>query len=327
MKKTITIVTPVFNNTSVLPDLFNAIENVRLKLLDRDINLEAVLVDDGSSDNSFEILAEHQKTHGYICAIKLTRNFGAIGAVKSILQHVRGDAFVFMASDLQDPPDLIPSMADHWLDGKKYVIARRRQREDTRTSNFFAEIFYYLLRSFVVKDYPKAGFDLTLMDRQFIPYLKNTGKHVNYPLFHYWLGFEPTFVDYDRKRMPGKKSSWTFIKKVNLAINSLLSFSRRPTRILFISGLMISLLSFSYAAFIIVNALLGRIEVPGFATTITLLATMQGITILFLGILSEYIWRIFDEVNGHPPAVIDDIRNYHAEGKSNYSKPSDEAIR
>ncbi len=305
MRHKLSIVIPVFNNEKTLPHLLDALDNVRQDLSAHDTALQVIFVDDGSRDGSYSLLAQRHFKKGDISVYKLTRNFGAIGALKSILDRVTGDAFLFLAADLQDPPDLISQMVELWIKGSKYVIARRKQRVDSTAANVNAGLFYWFLRKYVVKNYPRHGFDLALMDRQFLPYLANTGKHVNFPLYPFWLGFEPTYIDYERQIFIRKKSSWTFAKKLNLAVNSLLSFSRAPTRLLFIGGTAISLLSFLYAVFIVVSALLGRVEVPGFATIIALTSILQGVTIFFLGIISEYVWRIFDEVNGHPSAVVD----------------------
>jgi polyisoprenyl-phosphate glycosyltransferase len=304
-KTTFTVVIPVFNNAKSLPNLLEAMDTLRAELAARSLKLQVLLVDDGSSDNSFAILARRHLERGDIEVVKLTRNFGAIGALKIVLEYVKGDAFLFLAADLQDPPDLIPALVDHWLTGSRYVVAVRRQREDTVFANVFARIFYWLLSKSVVSNYPKNGFDLALMDRQFIPYIRQTGKHVNFPLFPFWLGYEPVYVEYDRQAVPGKKSSWTFFKKLNLAVDSLLSFSRTPTRFLSLAGIGLSVLSFGYAAFIIGAALFGKVEVPGFATIIVLMSVLNGVSMLFMGVICEYLWRIFDEVNGHPAAVVD----------------------
>ena len=303
--QTLSVIVPVFNSEKTLVLLFTALEQLRNSLAERNVNLQLIFVDDGSGDGSYGILRQRYDTAKDITILKLTRNFGAISALKSTLEYVQGDAFLFIAADMQDPPNLIPQMVDRWLEGKKYVVARRRERNDTKSANFFAQIFYRFLRMSGVKNYPDHGFDLALMDKQFLPYLKQTGKHINIPLFPFWLGFEPSYIDYHRLTVEGKKSSWSFAKKFNLAVDSLLSFSRRPTRILFIMGSVISLVSFLYAIYMILSALLGQIKVPGFATIIVLMSMLHGVTILFLGIICEYIWRIFDEINGHPAAVVD----------------------
>ena len=305
--KTLSVIVPVFNSERFLGALLTALDILRDDLRTKNVRLQLIFVDDGSKDSSFAILMHRFDNKGDILAIKLTRNFGAISAVKSTFNFITGDAFLFIAADMQDPPTLIPQMVDTWLEGNKYVIARRRRREDTRSANFFARLYYHLLRSSGVSNYPDHGFDLALMDQQFLPYLKQTGKHINIPLFPFWLGFTPVYIDYDRLHIANKKSSWTFRKKFNLAVDSLLAFSRKPTRFLFILGLVTSVVSLFYAGFIIVSALLGQIVVPGFATIIALLSMLHGLTFMFLGIMCEYLWRIFDEVNGHPGAVIDNV--------------------
>ena len=305
--KLLTVIIPVFNSQLTLKKALDKLDEIRVQIDKLNGRLQVICVDDGSQDSSYAILKHHYDLNKNITLIKLTRNFGAIPALKTTFDYVDGDAFIFLAADLQDSPDLIPQMFEYWQNGEKYVIARRKERNDTKSANFFAWFYYKLLRIGALKDYPRHGFDLAMMDRSFLPYLKETGKHINIPLFPFWLGFKPFYIDYERATIEGKKSTWSFSKKFNLAIDSLLSFSRRPTRVLVIGGFLISICSFLYAVFIIISALLGEIEVPGFATIIVLMSFFNGIVTLFLGIVCEYLWRIFDEINGHPAAVIDEV--------------------
>lgn len=306
MKK-ISICIPVYYNEHTLSKLFSRLYDVELQLNKLDIQVEYIVVDDGSGDNSLSILKEIKKTHQNLKIIKFTRNFGAINATRTAIEFVNGDCFLFIAADLQDPPELILPMVRRWLEGEKYVICERTHRKDPITTIIFANIYYYLLRTFVINTYPKKGFDLALMDKVFLNYLKNTGKHVSFPLLPFWLGYEPSIIRYVRESREDGKSMWTFGKRWNLMISSIFSFSFTPVRIISLIGLFVSILSFGYGTLIISSALIGKIEVPGFATIVSLLSFLLGLIILMLGVISEIIWRIFDEVNKHPHAVIDEI--------------------
>lgn len=303
---TLSIVIPVYFNEGSLPDLFNKLTFVENELLKKSFLLELIFVDDGSGDRSLDLIKEYKLVRPNTKVIKLSRNFGAISAVKIGLERVVGDCFLFLAADLQDPPELILEMVDKWRSGKKYVICERIGRDDPLSSVIFSKVYYTLLRNFVVSSYPENGFDLALMDKIFLPYLKNSGKHVNFPLFPYWLGFSPERIKYKRQAREHGKSKWTFGKKWKLLLDSIFAFSFAPVRVISAIGLFVSVSSFVYGSMVVVNALIGNIEVPGFATIVALISFLLGLIIVMLGVISEYVWRIFDEVNRHPYAVVEE---------------------
>lgn len=304
--KTLSIVVPVYFNEGSLPDLFSKLLYIEQLLNQQDVLLELIFVDDGSQDNSLSLLRQFVITRPGTKVIKLSRNFGAISAVKTGLNYITGDCFLFLAADLQDPPELIPEMVNRWKNGSKYIICERTDRQDPLGSKIFSAVYYKLLRKFVIASYPKNGFDLALMDGQLLPYLKDSGKHINFPLFPYWLGFTPEKIPYVRVAREHGKSRWTFGKKWKLLIDSIFSFSFAPVRLISAIGLIVSLGSFAYGTVVVLSALFGKVEVPGFATLATLVSFLLGLIIVMLGVMSEYIWRIFDEVNRHPHAVIEE---------------------
>ena len=303
----ISVVIPVYFNEQSLPHLFEALIDIERSLLEKNINMELIFVDDGSGDGSLRELLKIKGLRKNTRVIKLTKNFGAAHAYKTGLHLVTGDCFVGLAADLQDPPELILTMVDKWLQGKKYIICKRTSRDDPAISKLFAFIFYKLVRFFVVENYPARGYDLSLMDRALLPYLQNSSKNINPPLFTYWLGFEPEVILYERKKRPFGKSRWTFGKKVTLFLDSLLGFSVAPIRLISLIGFVVSLASFVYGTWIVINAFRGKTIVLGFATIVTILSFLLGLIIVMLGVIGEYIWRIFDEVNKRPESVIDEI--------------------
>ena len=216
-------------------------------------------------------------------------------------------AFWYLATDFQDPPTLVLQMVDKWLNGAKYVVCARADREDPVSSELFAAIYYKLLRLFVTRDYPVGGYDLALWDHAFLPYLQNSSKNINTPLFAYWLGFKPEVLQYQRRKRIHGRSRWSFSKRVTFFIDSILGFSILPIRLISLIGIIVSLLSFAYGTLIVVNTLLGRMDVRGFATIVALISFLLGLIIVMLGVIGEYIWRIFDEVNKRPESVIDEI--------------------
>lgn len=303
--KTISIVVPVYYNEGSLPHLYMALKKLEENLLQRGVALELIFVDDGSGDDSFLELMKIKRARPATKVIKLTRNFGNIRAEKTGYRYVTGDCFCALSADLQDPPELVEEMVDYWLDGEKFVICVREQREDPPLTTFFANLFYKLVRHLVIRNYPRGGFDLALMDKAMLPYMLNSGKNINTAMFAYSLGFEPKKIRYKRQKRQYGKSRWTFAKKFNYFIDSILGFSVIPLHLISWIGITLAIVSFLYGAYVILDVLIKGIEVPGFASLFTLTAFLFGLTLTMLGIIGQYIWRIFDEVNGAPESVIE----------------------
>ena len=305
--KFLSIICPVYFNEDSLPALFEKLVQIEKALFQKKIKTQFVFVDDGSKDGSLELLKNFKKNKENCTVVKLTRNFGVVSAVKTAYEYVEGDSMVLLSADLQDNPDLILKMADKWLAGAKYVICVRSEREDPLSSKIFSFIYYKLLRFFVIKDYPDAGFDLALMDKTFLPHLKNSGKHINISLFPYWLGYKPEILYYKRIARAHGKSRHTFKKKLKYFIDSIFGLSIGPARFVSSIGVLASLAGFCYGIIIIVLTLIGNVHVPGFAAIATLISFFSGLILIMLGIISEYAWRIFDEINKNPTAVIDEV--------------------
>ena len=307
LMKTLSVVVPVYFNEESLPTLLDELEVVEQELARKALGLELIFVDDGSGDQSFQELLRIKEKRPATRVIKLTRNFGGVHAVKVGFQFVTGDCFMMLAADGQDPPAMILEMADCWLNGAKYTVCARRAREDPRAKKIYAFFYYRLLRLFVAKDYPVTGYDLALMDRAMLPHLQSSAKNINTPLFAFWLGFKPTVLTYDRRQRLHGKGKWTFGKSFKFMLDSLLGFSIVPIRAISLIGVVVAILSFLYGAVVIVSALRGGTLVRGWASTAALVSFLLGLVIIMLGIIGEYIWRIFDEVSRRPEAVIEEV--------------------
>jgi glycosyltransferase involved in cell wall biosynthesis len=305
--KTISVVIPVYFNAESLPLLMDELLKVEAQLTTRGCALELIFVDDGSGDNSLAVLLDLREKRPGTKVVKLARNFGAVHASKSGLRYLTGDCFMWLAADLQDPPHLIVEMVEHWLKGAKYVVATRAARHDPASSKFYSAVYYWLVRLFVLKDYPRGGFDLILVDKKLIPYIRDSSKNINTELLSYWLGIPPVMIPYERQERVHGKSRWTFAKKLTYFIDSILGFSVLPIRIISLIGVIVSIASFIYGGYIFIDALLGVRDVPGFPTLVALTSFLLGLIIVMLGIIGEYIWRIFDEVTRRPEVVIDEV--------------------
>jgi dolichol-phosphate mannosyltransferase len=304
MKK-ISIIVPVYYNESSLSLMFKSLLDLERRLKEKDMEVELIFVDDGSGDASFSELLRIKIRRPATKIIKHSRNFGSMRAIKTGSRFVTGDCFTFLAADLQDPPELIAQMVDYWLNGSKYVTCIRRYRDDPVLSRMFSYLYYKLLRLFVVKDFPEGGYDLALMDRVVLPYLLQSGKNINISLFVHSLGFTPEVIYYDRQKRQHGKSRWTFTKKFNYFIDSMVGISIIPLRLISWMGASLALPSFIYGLVVVFSVLMKGSVVPGFATLATLISFLFGLLLIMLGIIGEYIWRIFDQVNGMPESVIE----------------------
>lgn len=306
--KTISVVVPVYCNAESLPGLFERLLAVEAELVAHHAtNLQLIFVDDGSKDASREVLATLKAKRPDATIVHLSRNFGAVHAARTGFRFVDGDAFVTIAADQQDPPELLQEMAARWLSGSRFVIAVRASREDPLLSRAYSWLYYRLLRRLVLPGYPENGFDIALMDKSMLEPMRNCSKNAFTPLLAYWLGHRPDVISYHRpKRMHGK-SGWTFTKKLKAFLDVMLGFSVTPIRLISGIGVVVAMASFGYGVAVVVNAIVGNIPVSGFAALASLISFLLGMIILMLGIIGEYLWRVFDEVNRRPETVVEDV--------------------
>ncbi|MBX7100005.1 MAG: glycosyltransferase family 2 protein [Myxococcaceae bacterium] len=304
-RKKMSVVVPVYFNEASLPHLFTKLQWLEAELATLSLDLELIFVDDGSLDGSWKALLDIRGARPATKLIKLSRNFGAVAASNTGFQFVTGDCFMVLSADLQDPVEQLLLMVRHWLDGRKFVISVRKERVDPLMTRLFAATFYVIVRNLVLESYPKGGFDLMLMDRALLPHLAGSSAHTNPNMLAYWLGFEPTVLEYKREERRFGKSRWTFRKKLKFFLDTVTGFSTAPIRLVSWLGVAVAMLSFVYGVWIAINAALGRIEAQGFATLAVLVSFFSGLILMSLGIVGEYLWRIFDLVNHKPKSVID----------------------
>jgi dolichol-phosphate mannosyltransferase len=194
-------------------------------------------------------------------------------------------------------------MAKTWLDGNSYVICERTKRNDPIFSKFLANLYYKFLTKFIMPTYPKKGFDLFLMDTKYLPVIIESSKSSSIPLILSWIGIEPLKIGYVRQTREHGKSTWTIFKRINLLLDVLFSFSRKPSRIVSSIGAVTALAGLIYGISVIIERLNGTTGSQGTASLIALVSFTSGLVLLTLGIIAEYIWRIWDEVNNRPDGI------------------------
>ncbi len=303
-RQMLSVVVPVFNNEPSLDTLFEQLTGFEDGLADKGLGLELIFVDDGSADASYAKLLDIRHRRPATKLIRLTRNFGAVAAARAGMRLAAGDVLTLLAADLQDRLDKLGEMIEHWQAGSKFVICLRSNRRDPLASRLFAGLSYRILNRLALQSYPQSGFDLMLLDRTLLPYMLQGSVLVSPQLTAFWLGFEPAVVSAERAARPHGRSTWTFAKRLKLFVDTITSFSLAPIRIASVIGLMAALGGLGYGAYIFISALLGNFEVPGFATLVVLISFFSGLILLMLGIIGEYLWRIFSVLDERPESVI-----------------------
>ena len=306
--KLITLLIPAYNEQEVLESLFERLETLAKNT--RNYRFEFLFVNDGSRDDTLEIIKLHAEKNSCISYINLSRNFGKEIAMIAGIDHVKGDAMVILDADLQDPPELIPEMIKHWEEGYDDVYARRNSREgETWVKKRTSSWYYKLLQSFTNIPIQIDTGDFRLLDRRCIDALKQFRESQrNTKAMFSWIGYHKKEVFYDRDPRIAGTTKWNYRKLVNLAIDGITSFTTAPLRIATISGLGISLLAFCYILYLVIRPLFGVPTGAGYSSLMAVILFIGGIQMLFLGIIGEYIGRIFVEVKQRPLYLIEE---YH----------------
>lgn len=302
----ISIVVPVYHNAASLPDLLRKFQ----ALADRNPSdrFEFVFVDDGSRDNSFDVLQTLAHSERRIRIVKLSRNFGSNAALLAGLDQAHGQVIAAIAADLQDPPELIDDMLVQWRLGRKVVLAARESREDPGLTSFMADTFYTLFQRFAIKTMPRRGFDFFLIDRQVCDLIKGIQESNAYLMgLILWLGFDPAVIYYHRRQREQRygRSMWTFAKKLKYFIDSFVAFSYIPVRASSLLGIGLSITGIVYAVVVIVARLFFDVRAEGWASLMVVLLIVSGAQLLMIGVLGEYLWRNLDETRRRPRFIIE----------------------
>jgi polyisoprenyl-phosphate glycosyltransferase len=307
MRPTYSLIVPLYNEQDTLPELVRRLTDVMNTL---DAPTELVLINDGSKDQSLMLLRSfHQHDHR-ICYINLARNFGHQIAVTAGLNFVRGDMAIILDADLQDPPELIPELIKQWRSGFQVVYAQRTKRiEESWGKQFLAYWFYRILRKLADVEIPNDTGDFCLIDRSVIDILNSMPERTRYLRgLRSWVGFNQTAVPFNRDARFAGEVKYTFRKSFKLAMNGIVSFSQVPLRLSTYVGLFAAIVSLFMALLI----LYWRIFVPnspltGFTMILVAVFFLGAVQLVCIGILGEYIGRIYEEVKGRPLYTVSEI--------------------
>jgi dolichol-phosphate mannosyltransferase len=304
----LSIVVPVYFNEKNLTTTIPALQGVLNTLPGMDGEL--VFVDDGSGDGSFTVLATAAAQDPRIKIVRLVRNFGAYMALLAGIDHASGDCIAIIMADLQDPPELIPEMVSKWTEGSKLVLAERVDREDAFVDRIFAQTFWGFIRRFGIKTIPPGGFDFVLFDRCVADVLRTMReKNSHFMLQTVWTGYPPAVIPYTRRKRTVGKSRWTFSKKLKLFIDSSISFSFLPIRLMSTLGLVTALSGFAFAFYVLVTRLWFGAGVQGYSSLMIAVLIIGGLQMIMMGMIGEYIWRTYDESRHRPHYIVAEKRN------------------
>lgn len=303
-KPLVSILVPMYNESSVVELFFAAMD----RALDRGLaDFEFICVDDGCKDDTLEKLTREAAKDARVKIVSFSRNFGKEAAMSSALDYASGDAVIPIDADLQEPPELINDMIRSWLSGYDVVYAKRASRAtDSMVKRRTAGLFYQIFNALSDTPIPENVGDYRLMSRRVVEVVRNLPEKDRFMkgLFS-WPGFKSTTIEFDRQTRARGLSKFNYWKLWNFAISGITSFSTMPIRAGTYLGLVISLVSFIYAVFIIVKTLVLGVDVPGYSSLIVIILFLGGVQLVVIGLLGEYIGRIYKEVKGRPIYVVD----------------------
>jgi len=307
----ISIIIPVYYSSDTLMLLY---EDMKAKILDKLGDYEIVMVDDGSGDNSWEIMNQIRELDDNVKCVKLSRNFGEHPAILAGLSQCSGDCAVTKQADLQEDSELILDMYESWKKGNKVVLAVRKERDEGAVKKFFANLYYTIIRKTVDKSMPVGGFDCYLLDRQVIKVIELLDeKNSALTLQVLWAGFKTDKIYFHRKDREIGKSRYTLAKKVKLAMDSMMSFSYFPIKFMSGVGAIFALISFIWIIEVIIERFVTGIPVQGWATLMCLILFSTGLILLMLGVLGEYLWRTLDASRNRPVFLVDEVKDVRKE--------------
>ena len=303
----ISIVVPVYYNADTLELLY---EDMKEKILDKLGDYEIVLVDDGSGDNSWEVMNLLREKDERIRCVKLSKNYGEHAALLAGLSACTGDCAVTKQADLQEDSAIILEMYESWKRGNKVVLAVRKERKENKLKVFFANLYYALVRRMVNKNMPVGGCDCYLVDRKVIEVLERLDeKNSSLTLQVMWVGFQTDMIYFVRQDREIGKSRWTLSKKVKLVADSIFSFTYVPLRIMMALGIVFDIAALILLASVLVEKFTVGTPIQGWASIMCVLLFGFGMLMLMLGIIGEYIWRVLDAARNRPTYIIDEVRD------------------
>jgi len=312
----LSVVVPVFNEEKVLSEFHRRLADVLDKL---SAQSDIIYVNDGSTDNSLHEIRRLKTEDDRVAIVDLSRNFGKEIAMTAGFDHARGDAVVVIDADLQDPPELIPEMIKHWREGYDVVYAQRTSRAgESVVKKTTAHLFYRIMQKLSRVDIPRDAGDFRLLSRRAVDALAGLREQHRFMkgLFA-WIGYPQKAVPYRRDPRHDGKTKWNYIGLWNFAIEGITSFSTLPLKAATYLGMLTAFSAFLFGMFIVIKTLLYGNPVPGYPSLLVVVLFLGGIQLMALGVIGEYLGRMFDETKGRPLYLI----NAYEEARDKNNRP------
>ncbi|MBU5316558.1 glycosyltransferase family 2 protein [Clostridium bornimense] len=308
MKK-ITLLIPAYNEEDVLNMLYDRLKNIMNSI--ENYEFEILFVNDGSKDNTLSIIKSIREIDKRISYVNLSRNFGKEIAMIAGLDYAKGDAVIILDADLQDPPELIPDMIKYWEEGYDDVYAKRRSRSgETWLKKFTSHAFYRVLKSVSKVPIQEDTGDFRLLDRRCVQALKQLRETQRYTKGMFsWIGYKKKEILFDRDPRAAGNTKWSYFKLMDLAIEGITSFTTFPLKVSTYVGSFISFGALIYMIFIIAKTLICGGDVAGYPSLMAVILFLGGIQLLFLGVIGEYLGRIFNETKNRPLYFVEEYNN------------------
>lgn len=302
MKK-LSIIVPAYNEEEVVELFYSKVKDVIDKI--ENYEYEILFIDDGSKDNTLNILKQLRKKDKQIKIISFSRNFGKEAGIYAGLENSNGEIVVILDADLQHDPENIPIMLKYIEEGYDTVTTLRNRKGESKIKSGFANIFYRIMSGNKQIELKKGSQDFRMMTRQVVNAILELKEYNRFSkgIFS-WVGFKTKYIQVENKKRVAGKTKWSFMKLSKYAVEGITSFSVMPLKIATISGSIISILSLIFAITIVLQTLIMGKDVPGYASTITSVLFIGGIQLITIGILSEYVGKIYLEIKGRPQYII-----------------------
>ncbi|RWZ59062.1 glycosyltransferase [Halobacillus fulvus] len=316
-RKTITILIPAFNEEESIEQLYSRLNDVTSEIYN--YQFELLFVNDGSQDRTMPMIKELRDNDARVSYVDLSRNFGKETAMIAGFDHAQGDAVIILDADLQDPPELIPEMIEYWEQGYDDVYAKRRSRKgETFMKKATAGLFYKVLKKMSQVPIQENTGDFRLLDRRCVEAIKQIRETQRYTKGMFsWVGYKKKEILFDRDPRLSGETKWNYGKLVDLAIEGVTSFTTAPLRFSSLMGMTVSLFAFLYMIWIIVKTIAFGEPVEGYPSLMSVILFIGGIQLIVLGIIGEYLGRVFNETKNRPLYFVDE---YNDERVSNHSE-------
>lgn len=313
--KSITVLIPAYNEAPVLDTLYERLQKLGETV--KDYRLEFLFVNDGSRDETLTILKKLAKQDERISYINLSRNFGKEIAMIAGIDHVKSDAMVIIDADLQDPPELIPQMIKLWQEGYDDIYAKRRSRDgETWLKKATSKFYYRVLQNVTRVPIQEDTGDFRLLDKRVVAAIKEYRESQrNAKAIFSQVGFRKTEILYDRDPRVAGETKWSYPKLVDLAISGITSFTTAPLRFASMVGILVSFVAFIYIIYLVVRPLFGVPTGDGYSSLMAAILFLGGVQLLSLGIIGEYIGRIFNETKHRPLYLVEEYHQAKTEVK------------